>query len=148
MKRLIMLFLFFSYSAFSTGVDPNRCIKGDNEAITIMNVHLFEDLKVAHAAVDLKKTKAEIIAITPVNHPLALMYGEKEHQLDGPNSDLVTTPEEYAQGFMDNNAKNIIVKYTYEDKQGRQNIFLASTFVSDVDCIVRFNGYIIVQREF
>ena len=148
MKRLFALLLFLSYGAVSADIDPSRCIKNDNDAIAVMTVTMFEDLKLKHTAVDLQKTEAEIIAVVPVNHALALMYGEEEHQLDGPNSDIVTTAEEYAQGFMQDNTKNIIVKYTFRNKQGRQNIFLASTFVSDVSCVARFNGYIIVQREF
>lgn len=109
---------------------------------------MTKDLKIDDSVFNIQKTKAEIISVVPVEYELALMYGEKEHRLDGPNSDIVTTADEYAQGFMENNAKNIIVKYTYEDKQGRQNVFLASTFVSDSECLVRFNGYIIVKREF
>ena len=148
MRSLTLLLFFLSRSVFSTTIAPTECIKKENDAGDVMYVVMSRDLKLDDTVFDMKKTKAEIIAITPVNHPLALMYGEAQKQLGGVNSEDLTTAEEFAQGFMDNNAKNIIVKYTYEDKQGRRNIFLASTFVSDVDCIVRFNGYIIVQREF
>lgn len=55
---------------------------------------------------------------------------------------------EYKKIFSQDNAKNLTVKFTYINKNGKQNIFIASALVNDNECSVRFNGYITVARAF
>ncbi len=59
-----------------------------------------------------------------------------------------TTVSEYARSFRENNAKNIIVKFIYEDVAHKHNVILGSALVSDDECSVRFNGYLLISREF
>ncbi|MDU6410653.1 MAG: hypothetical protein E6560_06745 [Yersiniaceae bacterium] len=147
MKRLIWMLIFFSFHTFSA-VTPSECVKLNNGIGSAMYISMLEDLKIARSNIIKEKTKATIVATSPVTHPLAMVYGEEEKRLSGEHSEDRTTAEEYAQGFMADNSKNIITEYTFENKEGKHNVFLASAFASESDCSVRFNGYIIVKREF
>jgi hypothetical protein len=147
MKLPILMLVFFSFHTFSA-VTPDECIKLNNGIGSAMYISMLDDLKLAPSSINKEKTKAKIVAITPVSHPLAIVYGKEEKRLSGEHSEDRTTAEEYAQGFMADHAKNIITEYTFENKEGEKNVFLASAFASDSDCSVRFNGYIIIKREF
>lgn len=46
------------------------------------------------------------------------------------------------------NPMNIIVRFDYVNKENKHNITLASLVVSEAECSISFNGYIIVKREF
>lgn len=148
MRWPILLLSLVNCTVLATDEDLHQCFKGNDGAVRVMTTTMLEDFKLDRSVLAMEKTVANIITVMPIDNKLAMMYGEMEHQLDGLNSDMVTTAEAYAHGFMQDNAKNVIVKYTYEDHQGRQNILLTSSFVSNSDCRVRFNGYIVVQREF
>jgi len=150
MKLPILMLVFFSFSAFSafSAVTPDECIKINNGIGSAMYISMLDDLKLERASINKEKTKAKIVSITPVTYPLAIVYGKEEKRLSGEHSEDRTTAEEYAQGFMADHARNIIAEYTFENKEGKKNVFLASAFASDNDCSVRFNGYIIVKRDF
>ncbi|RPE04471.1 hypothetical protein BBB56_01105 [Candidatus Pantoea deserta] len=149
MKKIILLALLsISFNAF-TSVKPEECIPVEEDVGIATLFTMVEDFDIPIAQVDRSKTKARILYTEPVNHKLALIYGKKERILSGGEmSDDKTTAEQYAEGFMWNNAKNIIVKYNFYNYQGKENILIISAFVSDTDCAVRWNGYVVVKREF
>ncbi|PLR36857.1 hypothetical protein CYR55_11720 [Chimaeribacter californicus] len=147
MKLPILMLVFFSFYAFSA-VTPDECIKLNNGIGSAMYISMLDDLKLARENINEGKTETKIVSITPVTYPLAIVYGKEEKRLSGEHSEDRTTAEEYAKGFMADHARNIIAEYTFENKEGKKNIFLASAFASDTDCSVRFNGYIIVKRDF
>ncbi|HAT23399.1 MAG: hypothetical protein E6559_10450 [Pantoea sp.] len=147
-KNFILTILFISFSALSS-VKPEQCIPVKNHVGIATLFTMVEDFDIPIAQVDRSKTITEILYTEPVNHELALIYGKKEKILSGGEiSDDKTTAEQYAKGFMGNNAKNIIVKYNFYNHQGKENILIISAFVSDTDCAVRWNGYVVVKREF
>lgn len=149
MKKIMLLtLLLFSFNTF-LAVKPEECIpiKEDVGIATLFS--MAEDFDIPIDQVDRSKTKTEILYTEPVNHELALIYGKKERILSGGEmSEDKTTAEQYAEGFMWNNAKNLIVKYNFYNHQGKENILIISAFVSDTDCAVRWNGYVVVKREF
>lgn len=147
-KSFILTILFISFSVVSS-VKPEQCIPVKNHVGIATLFTMVEDFDIPIAQVDRSKTKTEILYTEPVNHELAMLYGKKERILSGGEmSDDKTTAEQYAEGFMWNNAKNIIVKYNFYNHQGKENILIISAFVSDTDCAVRWNGYVVVKREF
>lgn len=147
-KNFILTILFISFSALSS-VKPEQCIPVKNHVGIATLFTMVEDFDIPIAQVDRSKTITEILYTEPVNHELALIYGKKERILSGGEmSDDKTTTEQYAKGFMRNNAKNIIVRYNFYNHQGKENILIISAFVSDTDCAVRWNGYVVVKREF
>lgn len=147
MNIKVTLLYFVSVSVLAS-VSPEECVGVNNVVGMDMYISMVHDLKIDRSTTILSKTKAEIIALSSVNTMLANYYGEEERQRGGKNSDDRTTAKEYAEGFMADNTKNLIIRYTFENRSQKRNIFLASAFVSDTDCAVRFNGYIIVRREF
>jgi len=149
MKNLfIFIMISISFNAVSS-VKPEHCIPVKNHVGIATLFTMVEDFDIPIAQIDPSKTKTEILYTEPVNHELALIYGKKERILSGGEmSDDKTTAEQYANGFMWNNAKNIIVKYNFYNHQGKENILIISAFVSDIDCAVRWNGYVVVKREF
>lgn len=56
--------------------------------------------------------------------------------------------EDIRKTFLGPNAKNLIIRFTYLNKEHKRNVFLASALIDDDECSIRFNGYIIVKREF
>ncbi|WP_313571680.1 hypothetical protein [Pantoea piersonii] len=147
-KTFILTILFVSFSVVSS-VKPEQCIPVKNHVGIATLFTMVEDFDIPIAQVDRSKTKTEILYTEPVNHELALIYGKKERILSGGEmSDDKATAEQYAEGFMWNNAKNLIVKYNFYNHQGKENILIISAFVSDTDCAVRWNGYVVVKREF
>lgn len=44
--------------------------------------------------------------------------------------------------------KIVVAKYTYRNAENKKNIFIASSLQHKYECSVRFNGYLIVEREF
>lgn len=147
-KIFILTILFISFSVLSS-VKPEQCISVKNHVGIATLFTMVEDFDIPIAQVDRSKTKTEILYTEPVNHELAMIYGKKERILSGGEmSDDKTTAEQYAEGFMWNNAKNIIVKYNFYNHQGKENILIISAFVSDTDCAVRWNGYVVLKREF
>lgn len=140
--------IFISFSALSS-VKSEQCISIKNHVGIATLFTMVEDFDIPISQVERSKTKTEILYTEPVTYELALIYGKKERVLSGgENSDDKTTAEQYAEGFMRNNSKNLIVKYDFYNHQGKENILITSAFVSDTDCAVRWNGYIVVKREF
>jgi len=50
--------------------------------------------------------------------------------------------------FMEYNPRNLIIRYSFVNKEGKENILIGSSIVNDEECSVTFNGYITVKREF
>ncbi|CAK6496704.1 hypothetical protein PANNVG_03045 [Pantoea sp. Nvir] len=149
MKKGFLLALILISFNVASSVTPEQCVPVKNHVGIATLFSMVEDLDIPLSQVDRSKTKTEILYTEPVTYELALLYGKKERILSGgENSDDKTTAEQYAEGFMWNNAKNIIVKYNFYDLQGKENILIISAFVSDTDCAVRWNGYVVVKREF
>lgn len=147
MKYLIFVLSLSVFSA-NAKTNVNECISVKGDVGKAMLISMVEDFGIEKKSVIEEKTKVKIIREIPVSFKLAQTYGLKEKKLSGDNSDDSTTVNEYAHGFMHDNSKNNIIEYTFESNKNKKNIFLASAFISDTYCIVRFNGYILVKREF
>lgn len=146
-KIFIAAILLMSSPSFSA-VTPEQCISIEDDVGIASLFSMEEDLNIPPSQIDKGKTKTEILYIEPVTYELALFYGKKETTLSGTNSEDRTTAEQYAEGFMWNNSKNLIVKYNFYNHEGKENILIISAFISDIDCAVRFNGHVVVKREF
>ncbi|WP_340607758.1 hypothetical protein [Xenorhabdus bharatensis] len=144
---IALILIFTSTSSFAK-VLPANCISINGTVGIDMTNFMLNDLKVKKEDVILEKTKSELLYSNSVGIPLSTYYGEQEKKSEGVNSEDTTTISEYAHTFREDNAKNIIIKFTYENVENKHNVFLASALVNDHDCAVRFNGYLVVKREF
>lgn len=148
MKFIFILLTIFSFST-TANVNVNQCLGNKGDIGIAMRITMGDDLDVDKSSIVRENTSFKIIRNEPITHALAKTFGIKEWIMSGgDDSEDRTTPDGYAEGFMEDNARNFIVEYTFENREKKHNVFLASVFYSDVACIVRFNGYIIVKREF
>ena len=147
MRYVLLFVLMFSFSSHSR-VNVAECISVRGDIGKTMLLAMEEDLNISKSALLKDKSEAEVISDLPVTFALAKTYGLQERKLSGEGSDDPATADDYAKGFMSDNARNLIIRYTFEDISHSHNILLASAFISDKDCIVRFNGYLIINREF
>ena len=147
MKILITLLILFCSNALAK-VQLDKCVglSGD-VGITVYN-SILNDMGLEKSDIDKSKTSIKVVESYPVTHALSLMYGREEVKLSGVNSEDKTTAEEYAKGFMEDNSKNYIIRYNFKNKDNKQIIVLSSVFISDETCIVRYNGYISIDKQF
>ena len=95
------------------------------------------------------KAKVDVLDITPISR----MYAEKLARMDfdkDPDKDKTEDKYKniYLSSYYDNEVKSITAKYTYTDKYGKKDVFIASSLMNKDECSVRFNGYITLSREF
>ena len=147
MKYVIFIMCLFAFDV-SASTNVSECISLRGDVGKAMFFSMLDDLGIKETSVDKERTDVKIISESPVSFALAETYGVLEKKLSGENSEDKTTVDEYAYGFMKNHTKNMIIEYSFSNKKNMKNVFLASVFVSDTDCIVRFNNYIIVRRGF
>ena len=56
--------------------------------------------------------------------------------------------DNYIDGYSTDNTEVIIAKYIYHNAKNQKNVFISSSLKNKYECSVRFNGYLIVEREF
>jgi len=147
MKYVIFIMFLFAFDV-SAHTNISECVSLHGDVGKVMFFSMLDDLGIKESSVDKERTEVKILSESPVAFALAKTYGVLEKKLSSENSEDKTTVGEYAHGFMKNNTKNVIIEYSFRNKKKMKNVFLASAFISDTDCIVRFNNYIIVQRGF
>ncbi len=97
----------------------------------------------------LASPKMELLSIEPVGKILAEQYAKADRAADFVRLGKYSLVyEDYLTSYFDDGAKTLLIKYTYENPAKQQNIFVASAIVNNNECSVRFNGYVIVKRDF
>lgn len=110
---------------------------------------LSKDLKIDTSTVDETKAKVEIIDISLVSK----IYAESLARMDfdknlGKNKTEDMYNDIYLSSYYDNEVKSITAKYTYINKMGKKSVFIASSLMNQNECSIRFNGYLVISREF
>jgi len=106
---------------------------------------MVRDFDIEEQDILLNKTKLVLLAHENVTKEMALLYA-KEDQKEPVMAAL--DMDENIKIYREDNPKNIIVKYDFVNRQNKHNITIASLLINDYECSVRFNGYIVVKREF
>ncbi|WP_345829390.1 hypothetical protein AAGR22_20780 [Erwinia sp. HDF1-3R] len=106
---------------------------------------MIEDFSLSEKQFIVGETKMEIVEDVPVNYPLADFYAKRDRAEEAIH---FTSLNEIRSIYTEYHPRNIIVKFTYYNKRGKNNVFLTSYVINDYECSIRFNGYIIVKREF
>ena len=126
-------------------VTPESCLNIHRSVGVSMTDSMVKDFGIAPDVLILDKTVMTLIDKNKMTSQLAAHYARQTY-LTEPTHFL---PEsELASIFAESDSTNIIVKYDYVNQYNQHNITLASLIVNDEECSVRFNGYIIVKREF
>lgn len=111
----------------------------------MMMDEMYKSMRIDTNTIVKEKTTTELIANNPITERLATQYALKDYN-ESPDNWL--SVQDYKRIFFEHNVRNLIIKFTFENKEKKHNIFLVSTLANDYECSVRFNGYIIVKREF
>ncbi|PLR30108.1 hypothetical protein [Chimaeribacter arupi] len=143
-NRALIIALTLTSSGLGA-VEKNPCIV-PHASIGIGMVNAMEqDMGIDARILQEDKTSAELIDNTKMTEILAEQFAVNEARREGKGW---LSAEEYKKIYYNDNTRNLIVKYNYENNMGKHNVFLTSALVNDNECSVRFNGYIIVKREF
>ncbi|MGV3345237.1 hypothetical protein ACGVWS_05635 [Enterobacteriaceae bacterium LUAb1] len=147
MKMIITLssiILFISYPAFAV-VTPESCLDINRSVGVSMTDAMIKDFGLQEKDIVIDKTTMTLLEKIKVTEEMAAFYASQSYRSEPKHF----FPEsEYQSIYLQSNATNIIVKYDYVNKENKHNITLASLIVNDDECSVRFNGYLIVKREF
>lgn len=146
MKKLLILVAFIPILSYAKN---DGCASAGAAMEASLFNKLSEDLKIDTSTIDEIKAKVEVIDITPISK----MYAEKLARIDfdkDPDKDKTEDKYKniYLSSYYDNEVKSITAKYTYTDRHGKKDIFIATSLMNKDECSVRFNGYITLSREF
>ncbi len=147
MKSILTIITFTAAIASSAAaeVKDNPCVVAQSAIGISMLDAMDKDMKIDVGTILHDKTKTELITNETVTYRLAEQFAVTDKKLA--NSKWLSL-KDYLDIFSENNARNLIIKFTFENKSSQHDIILASALVNDNECSVRFNGYIIVKREF
>lgn len=106
---------------------------------------IVEDLNISRDQIIQKNVSVEVISVSPITK----VYAEQLAKEDYKKLDThILSLDNYIEGYSTDNTEVIIAKYTYRNAKNKNNIFIASSLRNKYECSVRFNGYLIVEREF
>lgn len=126
-------------------VKSNPCIVPQSSVGISMLNSMDKEMKIDISTILRDKTKTELVMNEPVSHQLAEQFAIIDEKQ---NPNMWLSVKDYINVYSESNARNLIVKFTFENTNRQHNVFLASALVNDNECSVRFNGYIIVKRDF
>jgi len=114
---------------------------------------LFQDItetvNIVPSSIIRDKTSVEVLNISPVSRIFAAQMAAVDHNADVARKDgLELSESQYFSSYYDNGVKNVTAKYTYQNKEGRTDIFIASGLINADECSVRYNGHLTLSREF
>jgi hypothetical protein len=128
----------------------------ENKCATVgaaMEQSLFDavtnDLNIDHKTLQRSNTIVQVLNISAVDKVFATQLAKIDSDADKQRNGKALLPEEdYFESYYTNAAKNITAKYTYLNTNGKRDVFIASSLANADECSVRFNGYLILSREF
>lgn len=132
---------------FAYAHDYNCAAVGASMESWLFNA-IEKELKIDVSTIQKDKTEVEIITTIPVSEIYAEVLA-KSDRADSIAKGKATIPEsEYFSSYYGNDTKSITAKYTYINKANKKDVFIASSLMNKDECSIRFNGYIIVSRDF
>lgn len=141
----VISLLFLADISFAAEVKTNPCITPESAiGIGLMDA-MEKNMRIDIHTLQRNKTKVSLLENTKVSEKLAEQFAIADEK-KSPDSWL--SVKDYKKIYLEDNARNLIIRYDYENKQSKHNIFIVSALVNDNECSVRFNGYLIVQRQF
>ncbi|NHB86497.1 hypothetical protein [Photorhabdus tasmaniensis] len=145
--RLLPYFLLLL--PFNIYADSESCIQTGGYIEMNMRGKMINDLNIHSQDVDLKKTRIELLSDIEINKILAAEFAKKAVEKDkSRDSSVRLRYKDYYENYTEYNPHNLILKFTYFNKQDDRNIFIASAIVNDIECSVSFSDYLTVNREF
>ncbi|MGQ8776732.1 hypothetical protein ACUTQ5_20535 [Serratia sp. NA_112.1] len=142
MKNLLTSSLLL-LSLSSAAMEKHPCVVVGSAVERPVYDAMIDEMGVKQESIVAKKTKLELLDNKPVNILLAMQLAKKDAQ-----ETTFVKYKELISIYQNDNPRNLIIKYTYENTAGKHNTFIGSAIVNNNECSVGFNGYIVVMREF
>lgn len=147
MKMSLLIITLFSGFAFADATIDHPC-KSPNSSTGIEMMEIMEDhmgMGILIDSVDQRATRTELLANNKVTETMARYFARQDYRKD---PDGWMSVKDYKKIYTEDDVRNLIIKFHYFNKEKKENIFLVSALANKYECGVRFNGYIIVKREF
>lgn len=126
-------------------LEPDSCMDINRSVGVSMTDAMVEDFGIQESDILLEKTKMTLLEKENVTEKMALFFAQEDKKEPGLEHVKLNS---LIKIYKEDNPKNLIIKYEYFNKENKRNILLGSVVISDAECSLRFNGYIIVKREF
>ena len=143
LKSLFLSCLLFSQA--KAQLEPDSCMDINRSVGVNMTDAMVEDFGLQESDILLEKTKMTLLEREKVTEKMANFFA-KEDKKEPVLADMKLNS--LVKIYSESNPTNLIIKYDYVNKAGKHNVLLGSVLVNDEECSIRFNGYIIVKREF
>lgn len=137
--------LIFSACSGAEQVIDDNCKSPISGTGIVMMDEMHNLMKIDVSSIEKDKTKTELLFNEPVSHALANHYANESYKKMKGEYLYV---KDYIDTYTEYNARNLIIKFNFKNNLGKEDVFIVSSLVNDYECSVRFNGYIIVKREF
>lgn len=145
MRLLILSLGLFCVSSFASSVKDDNCKSPISGISSSLMNDMYNTMRIDTDGLDKQKTTTELLFNEPVDDNLAHQYAMQDFRA---SPDGGTTAKDYFNIFSSYNPRNLIIKFTFFNHENKKDIFLVSAIVNDYECSVRYNGYIIVKREY
>jgi len=146
MKIFLALYLFaFSLSSALANVTPESCLDINRSVGVSMIDAMVKDFGIQQSEIIIDKTQLSLLYKQKATSQMAEFYAKDSYNNEAAH---FFSESKYKELYLESNAQNIIVKYDFVNVQNKHNITIASLLVNDDECSIRFNGYLVVKREF
>lgn len=147
MKKKVIIFVLLNLNAFSVNAKliADDCIDMYQGVGIRVTDSMIEDFGLRKSDIVLDKTKMTLLAQESVTEQMGLFFAlqDKKNPVYAP-----LKPKQLLEIYTEDNAENLIIKFDYVNRAGKHNVLLSSHLISEKECTIRYNGYIIVKREF
>ncbi|MBT0725923.1 Shiga toxin A subunit [Rosenbergiella australiborealis] len=144
MKKIIGIILWL-VSVQTIASNNVGCAKVGASMYIDLTDAIIKDLKISPNQIIRNNVTVEVLSVLPISK----FYAEKLADYDYKHQPLdVLSKDDYVEGYTTKDVKIVVAKYTYRNIKNQKNIFIASSLKNNNECSLRFNGYMIVDREF
>ncbi|WP_241581060.1 Shiga toxin A subunit [Rosenbergiella nectarea] len=106
---------------------------------------IVEDMNISRDQIIQKNVSVEVISVSPITKIYAEQLAKEDYKKLNTH---ILSLNNYIEGYSSDNTEVIIAKYIYRNEKNQKNTFITSSLQNKYECSVRFNGYLIVEREF
>ena len=144
MNKLSGLILVISSTQSAASTDVGCAKIGASMYIGLTDA-IVEDLNISRDQIIQNKVSVDVISVSPITKVYAEQLAKEDYKKLNKH---ILSLNNYIEGYSTDNTEVIIAKYIYRNAKDKKNIFIVSSLQNKYECSVRFNGYLIVSREF
>lgn len=144
----VLVCLLAGIPAITYAQDYGCATVGASMELSLLDA-IKKELKVNTSTIIKEQTKVEVVDVSPVSRFYAESLASIDYEKDRKKNRRATLDKKsYFDSYYENHVRSIVAKYTYVNNNKEKDVFIASSLMNDDECSIRFNGYIILSREF